>query len=208
MIFVKPRQILSGSAYCSPLQAVFFWKNHLEEVNFRGHPSVQLSTSVLGKVSLRKKNETRQKTAAKNKLDRRLHSFCTKLDESNVKAGIRMAVGDDKIADFTVDPQREACSVPDSTDIDCFSTSEFFVHKAPMSFPNGSRAGLDGILPQILKDLSAKLNGQTRLNFLGALTNHVNVMLEGKVLFKLPSYFLGAKLIALKRPMGDFVLLL
>ena len=60
-----------------------------------------------------------------------------------------MAVGDDKIADFTVDnyaalklqhPQRETCSVPEITDIDCFSTSEFLVHKALMSFPNGSSA--------------------------------------------------------------------
>ena len=65
-----------------------------------------------------------------------------------------MAVGDDKIADFTVDnyaalnlkyPQSETCSVPDPTDIDCFSISEFLVQYAPMSFPNGSSAGLDGI---------------------------------------------------------------
>ena len=110
----------------------------------------------------------------KSELDRRLRSICTNLEESNVKAGIRMVVCDDKIADFTVDnyaalklkhPQRETCSVPDPTDIDCFSTSEFFVHKALMSFPNGSSAGLDGILPQILKDLTATSNGQTGLNF-------------------------------------------
>ena len=30
-------------------------------------------------------------------------TFCTKVDEGNVKAGVRMAVGKDKIADFTVD---------------------------------------------------------------------------------------------------------
>ena len=104
------------------------------------------------------------------------------------------SVGDDKIADFTVDnyaalklkhPQRETCSVLDPTDIDCFSTSEFFVHKALMSFPNGSSAGLEGISPQILKDLTAKSNGQTGLNFLRALTNLVNVILEGKVPFEL-----------------------
>ena len=102
-----------------------------------------------------------------------------------------MAVDDDKIADFTVDnyaaltlkhPQIETCSVPDPTDIDCFSTSEYFVHKALMSFPNGSSAGLDGISPQISKDLTATSNGQTGLNFLRALTNLVNVILEGKVL--------------------------
>ena len=135
--------------------------------------------------------------------------ICTKFDEGNVKAGIRMAVGDNKIADFTVDnysalklkhPQRETCSVPDPTDINCFWTSEFFVHKALMFYANSSSARLDSILPQILKNLTAKSNGQTGLNFLRALTNLVNVILEGKVPFELRPYFFGAKLIALKMP--------
>ena len=87
------------------------------------------------------------KPRQKSELDKRLRSICTKLDDSINRAGIRMAVGDDKIADFTVDnyeafklkhPQRETCSVPDPTDIDCFSTSEFSVHKAFTSNPNGS----------------------------------------------------------------------
>ena len=65
-----------------------------------------------------------------------------------------MAVGDDKVADFTVDNyaalklkhlHMEICAVPDPTDIDYLSTSEFFVHKALMSFPNGSSACLDSI---------------------------------------------------------------
>ena len=115
-----------------------------------------------------------RKPQQKSELDQRLLSICTKLDESNDKAGIRMAVGDDKIPDYKVDnyaalklkhPQRETYPVPDPTDIDGFSTSEFFVHKALMSFPNGSSAGLDGISSLILKDLTAKSNGQTGLNF-------------------------------------------
>ena len=126
-----------------------------------------------------------------------------------------MAVGDDKIANFTFDkyaalklkhPQRDTYSVADPIDIDCFSTSEFFVHKALMSFPNGSSAGLDDISPQNLKDLTAKSNGQIGLNFLRALTDLVNVILDGKVTFELRPYFFGAKLIALKCPMEDFVL--
>ena len=48
-----------------------------------------------------------------------------------------------------------------------------------MSLPNSSNAGLDGIWPQILKELTAKSNEQTGLNFLKALTNLVNVILEG-----------------------------
>ena len=100
-----------------------------------------------------------------------------------------MAVDDDKVADFTVDnyaalklKHPQSCSsVPDPTDIDCFPTSEFFVHKALMSFLNGSSAGLDGIPPKIFKDLTSKSNGQTGLNFLKALPNLVKVILEMKV---------------------------
>ena len=93
---------------------------------------------------IEKRQKRYRKPQQKSELDRRLRSICTKLDEGDVKAGIRMAVGDDKIADFTVDnyaalklkhPQRETCSVPDPTYIDCFSTSEFFVHKALMALP-------------------------------------------------------------------------
>ena len=122
-----------------------------------------------------------------------------------------MALGDDKIADFTVEnyaalklkhPQRETCSVPNPTDIDCFSTLEFFVHKAVKSFPNGSSAVLDSFSPQSLKDLTTKLNVQTGLIFLRAVTNLVNVILEGKVPSELRPHFIGAKLIALKKPNG------
>ena len=119
-----------------------------------------------------------------------------------------MAVGDDKIAVYTVDnyvalnlkhPQRETCSVPDPTDIDCFSTSEFFVQNALMSFPNDSCASLDDISPQVLKDLTAMSSGQTGLNSLRALPNLVNVILEGKVLFDIRSYCFCGKLMALKK---------
>ena len=72
-----------------------------------------------------------------------------------------------------------------------------------MSFPNDSGAGLECISPRTLKDLIAKSNGQTGLNFLRALTNLVNVILEGEVHFELRPYFFGAKLIALKSLMED-----
>ena len=71
-----------------------------------------------------------------------------------------MAVGEDKIADFTIGnyaasklkhPQRETCSVPDPTDIDCFSTSEFSVHKALMFIPNSSSADWMAFRPRFEK---------------------------------------------------------
>ena len=160
-------------------------------------------------VSLKKKPKRDRKPQQKSKLDRQLCTIFTKLDQGNVQSGIRMAVGDDKFADFTVDsyaglklkhPQSETCSVPDPRDIDCFSTPTLVVHKALMSFPNGSSAGLDCMSPQILKNLTSKSNGQTGHNFLRALTNLVKVILDGKVPLELRPYFFGAKLIALKKP--------
>ena len=57
--------------------------------------------------------------------------------------------------------------------------------KAIKSFPNRSSAGFDGISPQVLKDLTVKSCGKTGLNFLGALKNPVNVILEGKRPFEM-----------------------
>ena len=69
-----------------------------------------------------------------------------------------------------------------------------------MSFPSSSTAGLDCILLQCLKDLTAKSNEQTGLNFHGALTTLVNVLLEEKVSYELRPHFFDAKLIAQQKP--------
>ena len=78
---------------------------------------------------IEKKPKRDGKPQQKRQLDRRLCSICTTLDEGNVKAGIRIAVGDDKIADFTIDNydalKLKHRSVPDPRDIDCYSTSKF-----------------------------------------------------------------------------------
>ena len=51
---------------------------------------------------IEKRPKRDRKPQQKSELDRRLLSICTKTDEGNAKAGFRMAVGDEKIADFTV----------------------------------------------------------------------------------------------------------
>ena len=79
-----------------------------------------------------------------------------------------MTAGDEKIQNFTIPnyaalmqkhAQREICLVPDTSDIDLFSTSDLFLHKALISFPEDSSAGLDAISPQMLKDLTANSMG-------------------------------------------------
>ena len=117
-------------------------------------------------------------------------------------------MGDDKIADFTVGnqaalmpkhPQRDICTVPETTDVECFSTSEFHVHKAPMSFVIGFSESLDGISQQCFKEWTAKSKEQTGLNYLQALTSLGNLILQKKVLDDLRLYF-GAESIVQEVP--------
>ena len=51
---------------------------------------------------IEKKPKRDRKPQEKSKLDRRLRSICIEIDDGIVKAGIRMAVGDNKNADFEV----------------------------------------------------------------------------------------------------------
>ena len=66
-----------------------------------------------------------------------------------------------------------------------------------MSFPNGSAAGPDKIVPQTFKDLVSKSNGSAGLNFLKSLTKLINLNGDGKIPEPLRPFFFGAKLIAL-----------
>ena len=66
-----------------------------------------------------------------------------------------------------------------------------------MSFPIGSAAGPDKIVPQIIKELVSKSNGSAGLNFLKSLFKLINLIGDGKMPEPLRPFFFGAKLIAL-----------
>ena len=66
-----------------------------------------------------------------------------------------------------------------------------------MAFPNGSAAGPDKTVPQILKDLVSMSNGSEGLIFLKSLTMLINLIGDGKIPEPLRPFFFGAKLIAL-----------
>ena len=71
-----------------------------------------------------------------------------------------------------------------------------------MSFPNGSAAGPEKIVPQIFKDLVSKSNGSAGLNFLKSLTKLINIIGDRKLPEPLRPFFFGAKLIALTKVDG------
>ena len=78
-----------------------------------------------------------------------------------------------------------------------FFVTDFDLYKAIMSFPNGSAAGPDKIVPQIFKDLVSKSNGSVGPNFLKSLTKLINLNGDGKIPEPLRPFFFGTKQIAL-----------
>ena len=91
-------------------------------------------------------------------LEQRRKIVSSKLDEGNVKGGIKPAASDDKIAPFSTDncqkllskhPQRAKFAAPNPENVDSFFVTDFDLYKAIMSFPNRSAAGPDKIVPQI-----------------------------------------------------------
>ena len=114
-----------------------------------------------------------------------------------------MAVSDDKIADFTVDnslklkhQQGKTCAVPDPTDI-----SEIFYHKALMSFPNGSSAWLDGILPNCER-FDCQVEPAKWTEFSQSLNKSCECDSRWKSTFGNLDVLLWCKLIAPKKPDG------
>ena len=73
------------------------------EVSVRSSLNAIINKPIRDDGALDKKPKRDRKSQQKSKLDQRLRSICTKIDESNVKAGSRMAEGVDMIADFMFD---------------------------------------------------------------------------------------------------------
>ena len=94
-------------------------------------------------------------------------------------------------------PQGAKFAAPNPERLDSFFVTDFDLYKAIISFPNGSAAGPDKIVPQIFKDLVSKSNGSAGLIFLKSLTKLINLIGDGKIPEPLRPFFFGAKLIAL-----------
>ena len=139
-------------------------------------------------------------------LEQRIKLISSKLGEGNVKGGIRLAASDDKIAPFSSDNyqkllskhlQRAKFAAPNPEKLDSFFVTDFDLYKARMSFPNGSAADPDKIVPQIFEVLVTKSNGSAGLNFMKSLTKLINLIGDGKIPEAPRPFFFGAKLIAL-----------
>ena len=92
-------------------------------------------------------------------------------------------------------PQRAKFAAPNSENLDSFFVTDFDLYKAIMSFPNGSAAGPDKKIPQIV----SKSNGSAEINFLKSLVKLINLSENRKKPEPLRPLFFGAKLNALTK---------
>jgi len=71
------------------------------------------------------------------------------------------------------------------------------VQKAVLSFPAGSAGGLDGLRPQHVRDMM--LCHESGAEFLIALTDFVNLVIDGRCPADVAPVFFGPRLLALNK---------
>lgn len=138
-----------------------------------------------------------------------------KIQAGNISGAVRILSSDDSVTLPTADildvlkkkhPTVNTGSdyPPPPSEDDALSqsvTAEEILH-AICSFPNGSAGGLDGLLPQHLKDLVAGSVGEISVRLCERLAALVNLMLKGKVPHDICPLLYGASLTALKKKDG------
>ena len=133
-----------------------------------------------------------------------------KLDEGNVRAGIRLPASNDTVAPFdnntyeklqSKHPPRAANYAQQVVE-DSLIVFEPTVAKAINCFLSGSSGGPSLLVLQLYKDLIAKSNGPIGNEFLQKLTSVLNIVFEGKIPVALRPFFFGAKLIGLQKKDG------
>jgi hypothetical protein len=133
-----------------------------------------------------------------------------KLEDGDVKGAVRLLCSDDRLAVPQESTFAELCRlhpvapfdrrpVPD-TDTSPLHVSPSAVRAAIQSFPNSSSAGPDGLRPQHLKDLLIGSADDSLL--LVAVTDLVNLLLEGKAPPSVQGSLFGAKLQAIAKKNG------
>jgi len=133
-----------------------------------------------------------------------------KLEDGDVKGAVRLLCSDDRLAvpdDTTfaelrrLHPPAPADRRPvPSTDTPPLQVLPAAVTKAVQSFPSGSAAGPDGLRPQHIKDLMIGAADDNPL--LVAMTDLINLLLEGKTPHKVRGALFGATLLAVAKKQG------
>ena len=151
----------------------------------------------------------------KNSLDPDLvlkKAVTAKIQMFDIKGAVRIASSNDVILKPSPEvkkrlqekqpaPKHSPEDIPDPKDVtDCIVCTKEDVRKGIQSFPNGSGAGIMGLYPQHLKDLTSKQMGIVGENLIEAIRDFLNeIVFKGKVPEEALQLFYGATLMALSK---------
>lgn len=139
-----------------------------------------------------------------------------KISEGDVKGAVKILSSNETLAPQNQEtlkllrqkhpPPKKPLNIPEAPakNAEHLIVSEQEVVKNINSFPNGSASGVDGILPQHIKDLTAPQTegGEAGMSLIKALTKLTNFILAGNVPSELVSIMYGAVLCALNKEGG------
>ena len=135
----------------------------------------------------------------------------SKLEDGNIRGGVHIICSDEKPAVSNVATLKalrerhppalaDFAAVPDPSAFSAMSVTKREVSSAIRSFPAGSAGGPDGIRPQHILDLiTCKEAGQ---DLVAAITQLVNLLLEGHCPPSAASILFGGRLFALEKKSG------
>ena len=168
-------------------------------------------TSTLNWTGHRKPKRHQPQERTSEILQRRV---AVKLSDGDVRGAIRLLASSDEIVQSSTEvteslerkhpPAPVDLNMPPQTDErnqPCLAT-EAEVKTSINSFDTGSSAGLDGLRPAHLKDLTNRSAGEAGVRLIVALTALVNLALSGGVPRPARAAFYGAALTALRKPDG------
>ncbi|KAF0306974.1 Retrotransposable element SLACS protein [Amphibalanus amphitrite] len=141
-------------------------------------------------------------------------SVAAKIEDGDVRGAIRLLASKDQLAQSSQEiidslqlkhpPSPDDLALPAAPDesIQLCQVTEPEVAASIASFDTGSSAGLDGLRPAHLKDLTTRSTGEAGVRLISALTALVNLVLSGDVPASARDAFFGGALTALRKPGG------
>ena len=148
-----------------------------------------------------------------NKQDLLSKRIESKVAEGDIRGAVKLLSSSDELAKDNEETYRRLLTkhpspsriieIPKAEDdLPYLIVDEKQVYSGIFSFPNGSASGVEGLLPQHLKDMICKSNGEASVKLISAITKLSNLMLSGKVNEDIIPIIYGANLCALTKKDG------
>lgn len=203
-LFTFPYAVLTVPAKSEKVTNLTSWVK-MRVSKWKTDPTTTIPTGRQPSPSIHKPQQSQQMISKKVE---------AKLSDGDIRGAIRLLCSDDTVAPYnqsTIDslldkhpPHPEPLNFPVMPDVDEHpaEATEEEILATISSFPPGSAGGLDGLRPQILKDLVGISTGDTGMKLVKTICSFADVVLCGKVPDVVCPTLFGASLTALNKKSG------